>query len=248
MKLAMKTDVGRVRENNQDAVNGGIWDRDSAWAAVCDGMGGANGGNIASQLGLEFISQKLKEGYHKNLTHDYIKNLLVSTLYNANQTVFEKSKTDPFLKGMGTTAVVALIKEQTLHIAHVGDSRAFLLHPGSIDQITKDHTIVQSMVDAGRITEEEAREHPQKHIITRAIGVNQSVSIDYYEAEFHGEDILLLCSDGLTNHVRNEKIVRIIREAPFELVAEQLVQAALDAGGTDNVTVAVVANDTQEAK
>lgn len=248
MKLSMKTEIGCIRESNQDAVDGGVWNSSAAWAIVCDGMGGANGGNVASRLSVEFLSEKIKQGYREHMTADSAKNLLISSVYNANQAVFSRAKGNPLLLGMGTTVVLALLIGGLVQIAHVGDSRAFLVRPNGIEQLTKDHTIVQTMVDTGRITEEEAREHPQKHIITRALGVNEAVDIDYYECEAAQEDILLLCSDGLTNHVRNEQIWDIVTGAPFDEAAQKLIDAAVADGGSDNITVALLANDTQEAK
>ncbi len=247
MKLFMKTDIGKVRQTNQDAVTGAVLDGQTAWAAVCDGMGGASGGNVASETGVRTLEEQMAAGYRAEMNGNSIRNLLTSAVYNANSAIYGLSTQDPALSGMGTTAVLALVAHDKIHLVNIGDSRAFLVRK-SIDQITKDHTMVQAMVDMGQLTEEEAREHPQKHIITRALGVNASVDVDYYEVDFPPDAVLLLCSDGLSNHMEPLEILELYANTPIHQFADQLVARAIENGGSDNVTVAVIANQSQEAK
>ena len=246
MKLFMKTDIGLVRQTNQDAVVGMVLDKHTAWAAVCDGMGGANGGNIASETCAKILTEQMENGIRPDMAESSVRNLLSSSVYNANHAVYSIAEKDASLKGMGTTAVLALAEKDKAYLVNIGDSRAFLVREG-IEQLTKDHTIVQAMVDLGELTEEQAREHPQKHIITRALGVNASVDVDFYTCEFPENAILLLCSDGLSNHVEAEEILSLCRQIPLEELAESLVTRAIESGGSDNVTVAVIANQPQEA-
>lgn len=246
MKLFMKTDIGLVRQTNQDAVVGHVLDRQTAWAAVCDGMGGANGGNVASETCAKKLEEQMENGFRPNMTESSVRNLLSSSIYNANHAVYSIAEEDASLKGMGTTAVLALVEQEKAYLVNVGDSRAFLVTE-TIEQLTKDHTIVQAMVDLGELTEEQAREHPQKHIITRALGVNASVDVDFYVCGFPENAVLILCSDGLSNHVEAEEILKLCRQNPLEQVAEALVARAVESGGSDNVTVAVIANQPQEA-
>ena len=147
-----------------------------AWAVVCDGMGGANGGNVASALATEEISEHLQVFYTPKHDEDFLKHLLVAAVHNANLAVYKKSKEDESLYGMGTTVVAAVVENDTLHVAHAGDSRAYLLD-GEIKQLTIDHSMVQELVNNGDITEQEARIHPQKNIITRALGVQPTIEV-----------------------------------------------------------------------
>ncbi len=241
MKLFMKTDIGLVRQSNQDAVTGALLDERIAWAAVCDGMGGANGGNVASETCAKVLADQIKNGFRPDMSEKSIYNLLSSAIYNANHAVYSMASGDAALKGMGTTAVVAMAMEEKAYLVNVGDSRAFLVGERA-QQLTKDHTMVQAMVDMGELTEQQAREHPQKHIITRALGINDSIDVDYYECDFPKDSILILCSDGLSNHVELEDLFTLCRQVPSEQLAEALVARAVKHGGSDNVTVAVIVN------
>ena len=177
MKIASKTDIGKVRNTNQDSYAAGEMLDGTAWAVVCDGMGGANGGNIASANAVKIISEYISSSYHEEMGSNSIKTLLQSALYGANVRLYDMSKTIESLNGMGTTVVSAIISNGIAHIAHAGDSRAYLIHEGKLSQITKDHSIVQSMVDKGQITPEEAKNHPNKNVITRALGVDEDIKI-----------------------------------------------------------------------
>lgn len=242
MKISAKTDVGLVRKNNQDFFLAGELQDGVTWAVVCDGMGGASGGNIASEVAATMISEKLSSGFHPGMNDNSIKHLIISAVEAANASVFSKAKADESLEGMGTTAVIVMIKEDTMYLAHVGDSRIYVVSEDSINQLTTDHSVVQMMIDNGEITPEEAKTHPKKNIITRALGVEDSVRIDYDQEIFNEGDTVLLCTDGLTNFVSDNDILNICRENDSYSFTDKLVEAALKNGGGDNVTVVAVSD------
>ena len=242
MKLYSETDIGLVRHSNQDACNTGTFSDGSAWAVVCDGMGGANGGNIASEIAVRRISEQFVASYRDNMNANSIKNLMVTSIFNASLSIHEKAQEVSELSGMGTTVVAAILKDGVAHIAHAGDSRAYLLSQGAISQLTTDHSMVQELVNSGDLTEQEAKTHPQKNIITRALGVEETIDVDYMECEFPEDSRLLLCTDGLTNYVDAEQICTLSSTTDAGELTKQLVAMAKDAGGGDNITVAVVEN------
>ena len=240
MKVYMKTDTGKIRSSNQDAMFSVQTEDGVLFAAVCDGMGGANGGNVASELCVKTLQPQLRRAYHSGMSEKSVGQMLTTALFNANIAVYEESRKSEALSGMGTTAVLAMIREKQLFLAHVGDSRALLLRGGTVQQLTHDHTIVQAMVDSGEISEQQAQQHPQKHIITRAVGVLPEVEVDNSEWELQQDDLLLLCSDGLSNHLDNEQISKAAKQLPPEKLAEGLVALANEDGGSDNITVVVI--------
>lgn len=240
MKISAKSDVGVVRQNNQDFCLAGEFPDGATWALVCDGMGGANGGNIASETAARTISEKLNFGYHEAMNDNSIKHLIVSSVEAANATVFSRSRNDSTLMGMGTTVVLAIIKNDSLYIAHVGDSRIYIVTKDSINQLTTDHSVVQLMIDRGEIRPEEAKDHPQKNVITRAIGVDAEIRIDFSQEVYNSGDIVLLCSDGLTNFVDERTILDICNTYDSYTLADALVDKANENGGGDNVTVITV--------
>lgn len=243
LKVYSKSDIGLVRSKNEDACDCGVIDNNIAWVIVCDGMGGANGGSTASNTAVHQISEQILSSFHTNGTDNSVKNLITSALFNANVTVFEMAMKNEDLKGMGTTAVVAVISDGIAHIAHAGDSRAYLINTtNGIQQLTTDHSMVQELVKNGDITEQEAKVHPHKNIITRALGVHSVLEPDYCEYPFEKGDILLVCTDGLTNYVDAEQIYQFSRECSPDCLAEKLVSYAKDGGGGDNITVAIVEN------
>ena len=242
MKIASKTDIGKVRNTNQDSYAAGEMLDGTAWAVVCDGMGGANGGNIASANAVKIISEYISSSYHEEMGSNSIKTLLQSALYGANVRLYDMSKTIESLNGMGTTVVSAIISNGTAHIAHAGDSRAYLIHEGKLSQITKDHSIVQSMVDKGQITPEEAKNHPNKNVITRALGVDEDIKIEYNELSFTPDDCILICTDGLPNFVSDEDIEEIISSHEFYDYPKVLIDRANSNGGGDNITIVLLSN------
>ncbi|MBQ2500389.1 MAG: Stp1/IreP family PP2C-type Ser/Thr phosphatase, partial [Clostridia bacterium] len=233
MRISAKTDVGKVRPNNQDSYAAGEFQNGVTWVVVCDGMGGYRGGNIASSAAVKTISERITGSYRENMTSSSIKNLLVTSITNANFEIFDMAAANEELKGMGTTVVAALITKKAIYIAHAGDSRAYLAADGKLRQITKDHSVVQELVDSGEITREQAMDHPQKNLITRALGVEEIVKVDFTVEDIKGDETLLICTDGLTNEVTEDEILRVLSEKPFEEVADTLVDMANENGGND---------------
>lgn len=240
MNVYMKTDTGRIRSSNQDAMFSMEPEQDVLCAAVCDGMGGANGGNVASTLCVKVLQDQLQRAYRSGMSEKSVIQMLTTALFNANLAIYEESQSNAELKGMGTTAVLALVQQQHLFVVHVGDSRALLLRGGTLQQLTRDHTIVQAMVDSGEISEQQAQSHPQKHIITRAVGVQREVDIDVSDWQLQENDLVLLCSDGLSNHLSSEQICEAAKRFPPQELAEGLVSLANENGGSDNITVVVI--------
>ena len=240
MRISAKTDVGKVRPNNQDSYAAGEFQNGVTWVVVCDGMGGYRGGNIASSAAVKTISERITGSYRENMTSSSIKNLLVTSITNANFEIFDMAAANEELKGMGTTVVAALITKKAIYIAHAGDSRAYLVADGKLRQITKDHSVVQELVDSGEITREQAMDHPQKNLITRALGVEEIVKVDFTVEDIKGDETLLICTDGLTNEVTEDEILRVLSEKPFEEVADTLVDMANENGGNDNITAVAI--------
>ena len=240
MQFAGQTDIGLVRKTNQDAYNAGALSENAVWAVVCDGMGGANGGNIASETAIDAITKDVLEGYREGMDSQEIKELLASALEDANERVYEKAKQDPALEGMGTTAVLTLIQNNVIHLVNVGDSRAYLLTRENVTQITRDHSIVQEMLESGEITEEQARNHPRKNIITRALGVDDTVVVDYFEIPFEEHAKLLQCSDGFSGSLTPERIYHFSRGLTAERITQRAIELAKEAGGNDNITVITI--------
>jgi len=236
MKTFSKTDIGMVREVNQDYVfttETPIGNLPNL-LVVADGMGGHRAGEYASRLAVEVLKQEL-EGSTKDDPEAMMRNAI--TL--ANERVLEAARQDAKLSGMGTTLVVATVIEQTLYFANVGDSRLYLLND-DIKQLSKDHSLVQEMVRLGGINQEEAKNHPDKNIITRAIGAKDEVEIDFFEYRLKKGDVILMCTDGLSNMVDNEEILHIVKCSRDVVEAvEQLIERAKDNGGSDNIGIIV---------
>lgn len=234
MILSAKTDIGLYRDSNQDSFATGSFVSGDAWAIVCDGMGGVSGGQVASSLCIQKASAVIKRGYRADMTISSAKNLIESAVNAANITVYEESLKEPELHGMGTTIVVAIVINNIAVIGYVGDSRAYLISDG-IKPITKDHSLVQVMIDTGKLTSEEAKTHPDRNIITRAVGIMNNVDIDIEIVDFKDEDKILLCTDGLNGSVEDEEIFNIINLYGSD-ATEKLVEAAIKNGSRDNIT------------
>lgn len=241
MKIVAKTDIGLKRESNQDSYAAGELSGSVAWAVVCDGMGGVAGGNYASSTAVKVISERITTSYREGMSASSIKNMFDSAIAAANITVFEESKAKPELSGMGTTVVVALVVDNTVFVSHAGDSRAYILSDGSLRQITKDHSVVQEMVDNGKLTPDEARLDPRKNIITRALGVDSVLRTDFNIENLNENDVLILCTDGLTNFVEPFEINELTCDGKFNDYADRLITRANNNGGGDNITVVTVA-------
>jgi protein phosphatase len=226
------TDVGRVRERNED----GFLTVEPLFA-VADGMGGHRGGAVASQVALEVLSQM--EG--DSMAGDGAADGLAEMVTQANDAVLERASGEPRLSGMGTTLTAVVVQPERIHLAHVGDSRAYMLRDGTLRQLTEDHSLVQRMVNEGKLTPEEAEVHPHRSVLTRALGVEPDLQVDQETIEVRPGDRILLCSDGLTTMVPEEEIQRIVEESDNpQRAAEALVASANGAGGLDNITAVLL--------
>lgn len=239
MQIFSKTDRGRVRTDNQDAYFAGKITDDSVFAVVCDGMGGANAGNVASELAVRHISEYVIRSYRDGMDMTDTEKTLKNAIVSANISLYDKAVNNAELAGMGTTAVAAFVKDGTAVIAHVGDSRIYLVN-GEIKQLTRDHSVVQSLIESGKITPEDAKVHPRKNVITRALGAEEDVAVDSDCINLSNGDTLLLCSDGLTNFLDDKDILTVFQNNDISAVAERLVEEANKNGGGDNITVVTV--------
>lgn len=245
MKLAGLTDIGSCRQENQDNYCGQQLTDGSGWGIVCDGMGGANGGRVASRIATDTMLQYFYRQLH-NLRHGEEKQFIMHGFDITNRAVYDKATSDPDMLGMGTTGVCAYLYGSMAHIVHAGDSRAYLYRAGEIRQITRDHSMVQQLVDSGQITREQAASHPQKNLITRALGVSANIVPEYNRCDVQPGDVLLLCTDGLTNMMSDEEIALILQETTFFDAPRILVDCANKAGGQDNITVLLMGVETTE--
>lgn len=236
MKIYSKTDVGKVRSSNQDSFFVGELQNGAAFGIVCDGMGGANAGNVASETAVKLISDYVLRSYRDSMDEFEAEKMLRNAIESANIEVFESASNDDELKGMGTTVVIALVQENKAVIANVGDSRIYLIGE-EITQITRDHSVVQSLIESGKITPEDAKMHPVKNVITRAIGAEEKVVADTASLELCEGQTLLLCTDGLSSYVESEDIFKIFKKNSIENVPEELIKLANKRGGGDNITV-----------
>ena len=226
----VQTDVGRVRRRNEDS-----YLLEAPVYAVADGMGGHIAGDVASATAVSVISAGIGEEQPRDGA------ALADLVARANEAIWEKARSDPSLRGMGTTCTLVMVDGDVAHIAHVGDSRAYLLRDGSLRQLTEDHTLVERMVREGRLSAEEAANHPQRNIITRTLGVDAHVQVDVLEERLTDGDRILITSDGLTSMVEPDRIeAALVEEEDPQSAAERLVEMANDAGGEDNVTVVVL--------
>ncbi len=242
MQLFSKTDVGKVRLTNQDCVDAFMLTDNVAFAIVCDGMGGANGGDIASTTAVRSISEYVKKSYSEKMNNEKTAQLLKNAISSANLDVFALAESDNSLQGMGTTVVAAVVTQSYAVICHVGDSRAYLINDAVI-QLTTDHSIVQSLIESGELTLDEAKTHPEKNVITRALGVEENIFPDYCVVPLKPTDSVLLCSDGLTNYVDSADILSTFAENNMENVADILISAANSNGGGDNISVVIVSQN-----
>jgi serine/threonine protein phosphatase PrpC len=221
-----RSDTGRKRRHNEDS-----YVHQPPIFAVADGMGGALAGELASRLATEAI--EAREGDSGGVE------LVTSLVQAANRSVYERSRADSSVSGMGTTMTLALLEGGTVTIGHVGDSRAYLLRDGELKQVTNDHSLVAELMRSGKLTEEEAEHHPQRSVITRALGTDPDVDVDTYTIEVQPGDMFLLCSDGLTSMVGNDTIHEIVERHRNDLDAatRELIAMANRGGGEDNITV-----------
>lgn len=245
MKTFSKTDIGMVREVNQDYVF--VSDLPVGKLPnlfiVADGMGGHKAGEYASRFTVEVVMDELAKS-----TEDGPEAMIRQAITSANQRLLETARQDAKLEGMGTTLVVATVIERTLYFANVGDSRLYLLNH-DIKQVSKDHSLVQEMVRLGGIKQEDAKNHPDKNIITRAIGAKEQVEVDFYEYRLKKGDIVLMCTDGLSNMVEDTEILHIVKGSRDIVEAvEGLINKANENGGKDNIGIVAVDAFADEVK
>ncbi len=255
LNIYAKSDIGKVRSSNQDCYEFKVADDELAWALICDGMGGTDFGGVASEIAKEVISKGFEESFSSNrrsFSYKNMEKIIVNLISDANKKIFEKSQEKPFSE-MGTTVVCAIVFRESLYVAHVGDSRAYIVSNTYIKQITEDHSVVQEMVKSGKITPSQARSSSQKNVITRALGIESSVKVDCAKFSLSEGDNILLCTDGLTNYVDEKILGDYFRK--FEIKNQNLVSALVDEannkGGKDNITVLLItrvgANNTYSA-
>lgn len=232
---------GKVRGNNEDYFHIPKEENDVKLFIVADGMGGENAGEVASCLAVSSIALHVLANYQDI---DDITLLLRQAINNANKTVYQTAKSDKNYNHMGTTVVCAIIKDNVVYVANVGDSRCYLVNENNLQQISIDHSFVQEMIDKGLLSVDEAKNHPNKNLITRAIGVDRFVDTDVFIKPFNKGDKLLLATDGLTGMIDSEKISSIINsENNCKKAVEKLIDSANEAGGKDNITAVLICND-----
>lgn len=240
LRITAATDVGCRHDVNEDFYRAGRLSDGSCWVVLCDGMGGVDGGGRASELAACMLQNMLVQKLPELSDTAEIKSFLLDAADRANTEVYEQAKNDKTVRTMGTTLVMAVIRNNLAQIVHSGDSRAYAVTKNSIKRLTRDHSIVQELLDSGRITDEQAQNHPNKNIITSAIGVDVSTKIDYDEFKLARGDFFMVCTDGLSNMITDDRMAEMIRTADFYDTAQTLVRSAVDAGGYDNITAVVI--------
>ncbi len=240
MRYSMKTDKGIVRISNQDNCYISLFDENSCFGVVCDGMGGPNAGDIASGIAITEIADRFVESFNSATSMDDATAILSKAIKTANLKILGLASSNPDYSGMGTTVVAFVCRDKELLIANVGDSRAYFVG-SELEQLTKDHSLVQELIDKGELTAEDAETYPHKNIITRALGVDSHIDIDFYSYHFD-DKCLLLCSDGLYNFASSQEIIKTInnQDVEFENIAAELISVANHNGGGDNITAVLV--------
>ena len=239
MKVFSETNIGLAREENQDRVRTALIRDDIGFAVICDGMGGQNAGSEASERAVNVIFDRITKVFRPDYSGNSIRNLLISSVTTANSVVYDMAISSMEMKGMGTTCVAALICGNKLYAVSVGDSRLYLVNH-EIRQLTKDHTVVMRMYENGEITKEQLKNHPQRNYITKAVGVAENVTPDYLEAELGENSAILLCTDGLSNYCDESDMFNIIKKNDPAEVPSILIKKALENGGGDNITAALM--------
>lgn len=240
MQIALHSNVGKQRKSNQDYADYFKSDYNQYLFVLCDGVGGHQAGDVASELTTKYLGKEF-QSIDKQLTAEEASQWIGEAIHKVNNFIYEESLKDRQLDGMGTTLVLALVIEELVLIAHVGDSRAYIFEQGQLIQKTEDHSLVNELIRSGEITKEEGDYHPQRNIVTQSIGVTPDVGYELSEIQTHSIDGLMLCSDGLTNMVSHEELVNYFNsQANVEDLAVTLINAANEAGGRDNITIIIV--------
>lgn len=245
LRSSARTHTGKVRDNNEDSVH--LWKHSEhvVMAIVADGMGGAVAGEEASRIVIETLEGKLAHNSFASpleLESRELTSRLEHSIHDANNNIVDRAIAQPELKGMGTTVTLAFVRKNSVVVGHVGDSRAYRVHgdSGDIEQITSDHSFVQALVAAGHITEEEAEDHPMRNVLYRALGQAREVEIDFYYEQLRSGDRLVLCSDGLTLHVKPDEIAKFVLRHEPDKASQKLIDLTNERGGRDNVSVIVI--------
>ena len=242
MEAFAKTDIGKARDMNQDYYYISPENSQINLYILADGMGGYTGGEIASKLATISAKNYIESNFEKTLTEkEEIEKLIKSSMEYANMVVYEKSKEDKELEGMGTTLEVCLIYNNIVYIGHIGDSRVYIQREGKLKKLTIDHSYVEKLVKDGTITKEEAINHPKKNMLTKALGCMDFVEVDVIQEELNKDDIILICSDGLTNMVEEEIINNVVKQ-DYKSASFKLIEIANNNGGYDNITAIVIKN------
>ena len=252
-KIGMLTDVGQVRTVDEDSIlaadlSFGVNSESSKFLllAVADGMGGHAKGEEASKIALNAIARAVIPDLLNNTPFTKI---LEKGIQNANQDILDYTAKNPEASGMGTTSVCAVVKDNQIHLANVGDSRAYRVSDDEICRVTKDHSYVQALIDEGDITEEQAREHPRKNEITRAVGIMPSIEVDTMKLTLDSDESLLLCCDGVIAHLSDDDIHKIIRDSPDPQTAcQEIVYMANERGGSDNISLIILSSEGSDTK
>lgn len=235
------TEPGMVRNQNQDYYLIQKLSRDQLLVIVCDGMGGARSGNIASKMAVEVFSDEVRRTVRSNMKPERIDGMLSTALELANKAVYEQSQLSEEYKGMGTTLVAAFFQKDKVTVVNVGDSRAYLFNSEGVSAITTDHSLVELMVQRGELTREAAKNHPGKNLITRAVGTESAVCCDLYHLQIAKGDSILLCSDGLSNLLSDQEMLfEVVHGVNKSDCCQRLMNIANYRGSPDNVTVALI--------
>ena len=242
MKAWGKTDIGLLRRENQDALSIDLSPEENlAVCVVCDGMGGANAGGVASILAAHSFAEEMRNGHTPSMDMNDLTDLVRRASDRANREVWEHALSHPECEGMGTTLVAAVVRGRSAILANVGDSRAYLMSREGIQRLTRDHSIVEDLVYNGTLSREQARRHPEKNVITRAIGTEEVCECDIYRRELREGEILLLCSDGLSNMVEEQELLyEGCLNPDREGACRRLIDLANARGGRDNITVVIL--------
>lgn len=233
------TDVGNYRSLNEDYLDYFITDDYSAFV-IADGMGGHNAGEVASKMAVDNILKFIKE----NIDKYPMSEIIIEAFKKANNIIYEYSCKNVTMNGMGTTVAACLIANNLIHIANVGDSSCFFIDDSGIRKITKDHSLVQQLLDEGSITEEQAMHHPNKNIITRAVGTSKDLEVDLYDLSNNKYKYIVLCTDGLSNEVEKEEIYKIVASSQdVNEACKELINLAKERGGKDNISVLIVGGE-----
>ena len=247
MFVCAASDIGMKRKENQDSFLFSSFDDGAVCAVVCDGMGGAGFGSLASSIAVNAVHDRIKQNYRSSFSPMSMKNLLVTAVSAANTLIYKKAAEEQEKKGMGTTCVAAIVKDDIAYIASVGDSRAYHLSDSGIEQVTVDHTYVEMLYEQGKINKEEISTHDMRHYITKAVGVEKEVEVDFFEIDISRGDEIILCSDGLSNYCSDDMLYEAIHarsenKEKGDKVVAGLIDYVNSQGGKDNITLAMICN------